>query len=123
MDLRLRCDLVTLSACETGLGRLYAGEGVFGLARAFLLAGAGQAVVSLWRVNDEATTRLMEVFYTRLSAGSPPAEALRQAKRTLREETILTEGGRRISLAHPFFWAPFVLVDGGGAVAEVTPRR
>jgi CHAT domain-containing protein len=113
LPLRLPCDLVTLSACESGLGRLYAGEGLLGLARSFLCAGARRTLVSLWSVNDPSTTRFMECFYGALSRGLPAAEALRTAKREIREEVMTTREGQRISLAHPFFWAPFVLVEGG----------
>jgi CHAT domain-containing protein len=117
LPLRLSCDLVTLSACESGLGKVYAGEGVLGMARAFLRAGARSALVSLWRVNDESTARFMEHFYKLVLTGVPPAEAVQRAKQELRRESIRTADGREISLAHPFFWAPFVLVDGGGAAS------
>ena len=102
-NLDLDADLVTLSACQTGLGKLVQGEGVVGLTRAFLYAGAARVAVSLWEVNDLATARLMESFYRRMKAGDRPAEALRQAKlEMLRAEPT--------AWRHPYFWAPFVLV-------------
>jgi len=102
-NLDLDADLVTLSACQTGLGKLVKGEGVVGLTRAFLYAGAARVAVSLWEVNDLATARLMETFYRRMQAGAPPAEALRQAKlEMLRAQPT--------AWRNPYFWAPFVLV-------------
>ncbi|MGB7763349.1 MAG: CHAT domain-containing tetratricopeptide repeat protein [Bryobacteraceae bacterium] len=102
-NLDLDAELVTLSACHTGLGKLVKGEGVVGLTRAFLYAGAARVAVSLWEVNDLATARLMESFYQRMKAGDQPAEALRQAKLAmLRAEPT--------AWRHPYFWAPFVLV-------------
>jgi CHAT domain-containing protein len=103
MRLRLNADLVTLSACRTGLGRLVNGEGVVGLSRAFFYAGARSLVVSLWNVNDMATSELMASFYQNLNRGLPKDEALRQAKLTLMKAH---RGGWR----HPYFWAPFVLI-------------
>jgi len=86
-----------------------AGEGVLGLPRSFLAAGAGRVLVSLWKVNDRSTAVLMERFYRSLLERSQPAErALADAKRRL-----MKEPGTR----SPFHWAPFVLVGGGTAPA------
>ncbi len=92
-----------LSACETGLGKEKRGEGVMGLTRAFMYAGAPTVGVSLWSVADKSTADLMTDFYRRLLASSPqpPASALRDAQLAL-----IT--GKKYSA--PFYWAPFVLV-------------
>ncbi len=113
--LRLASDLVVLSGCRTGRGRLLSGEGVLGLARAFFAAGSRAVVASLWDVHDERTARFMEAFYRRLSAGASKGEALRQAKLE-----SLRRGGEAAS---PRDWAAFVLIgDAGGAVA-LSPAR
>lgn len=103
LRLKLNADLVTLSACRTGLGKLLHGEGMIGLTRAFLYAGADSVVVSLWNVNDVATASLMKDFYKRLRQGLAKDEALRQAKLTLLK-------GKQRAWQHPYFWAAFVLV-------------
>jgi CHAT domain-containing protein len=90
-------ELVVLSACDTGLGEYRSGEGVFGLRRAFALAGAQMLVMSLWQVPSEQTTVLMEVFYDRLANGRPAADALREAKAAVRSRWSET-----------FFWGAFV---------------
>jgi CHAT domain-containing protein len=111
IGLKLKAELVVLSACNTGLGRLRAGEGIVGLTRAFLYAGASSVVVSLWQVEDQSTSLLMEHFYRYLKQGQSKAEALHQAKLRLLEATITLQAlGQRQSLAAPFYWAPFVLV-------------
>ena len=96
MDL-LDTELVVLSACETGLGAVQVGEGVFGLRRTFMLAGAKTLVMSLWKVPDQQTRELMEDFYQRLLAGQLRSEALREAQRTLKEK-----------YPHPYFWGAFI---------------
>lgn len=100
-QLDLTADLVAASACVTGLGRQVDGEGVVGLKRGFLRAGAKSVCVSLWSVADDPTAELMTRFYRHLIVDClDKAEALRRAKRELIEEGRWTE---------PFFWAPFVL--------------
>ena len=111
-NLELRADLVALSACETGLGKLRPGEGMIGLSRAFMYAGAPSVLVSLWKVSDEATSLLMTGFYRNLLSGLSKAQALRQAKIDLinREHNTLVSGATDRSHENPFFWAPFVLI-------------
>ena len=98
-SLKLNADLVVLSACRTGQGRLHNGEGVRGLARAFLYAGSKGVVCSLWAVDDRETANLMVSMYGRLRDGQTTAEALRHAKL----EMIRAGKG-------PVYWAPFVLI-------------
>ncbi len=100
-ELELDAQLVVLSGCETALGRQVRGEGLLGMTRAFLYAGADAVAVSLWAVEDASTAELMVGFYRRLSAGAGMAEALRQAK--------LEQIAAGVQ-AHPYYWAPFVLV-------------
>ncbi len=100
-NLSINAELVTLSACQTGLGRFARGEGLIGLTRGFLFAGARNVAVSLWNVQDQATSRLMQQFYEGILEGRPNPEALRDAKRRL----ILTTD----TFAHPFYWSAFVL--------------
>ena len=101
-NLNLNADLVTLSACRTGLGKVVRGEGMIGLTRAILSAGSSRVLVSLWEVNDLATPALMKAFYAKLSAGRTVAEALREAK-------IAMIHSDRPAHRLPHFWAPFVL--------------
>lgn len=101
VGLDLKADLVTLSACETALGKRIEGEGVRGLTSAFLLAGARTVVVSLWKVADESTSLFMIEFYNQLLSGKSKSTALREAKLKLLQEP---------SYQHPYFWAPFIQV-------------
>jgi CHAT domain-containing protein len=107
---RLNADLVVLSACNTGLGKLSRGEGLVGISRAFLYAGVPSLVVSLWSVDDESTSILMESFYQHLSEGLNKKQALRQAK------LDYLEAARR-DKRDPFYWAPFILVGDWSPVA------
>jgi len=104
-DLKLDSDLVVLSACETGLGKVIKGEGMVGLTRAFLFAGTPSIVVSLWTVADESTSKLMIYFYKFLDKGFPKDEALRKARLELMLEKVDDE----LSYSDPFFWGPFIL--------------
>ena len=100
-NLNLPAELVVLSACQTGLGKEIKGEGLIGLTRGFMYAGAARVVVSLWNVNDKATAELMVKFYLKiLKEAQTPAAALRAA-----QVEMWQEGKYR----SPFYWAPFVL--------------
>jgi CHAT domain-containing protein len=99
-NLSLNSDLVTLSSCQTGLGQLINGEGIEGINRAFFYAGASSVLMSLWPVNDQATSQLMERFYFHLRSNKSIANALRQAKLELASSDVLS---------HPFYWAGFVI--------------
>jgi CHAT domain-containing protein/Tfp pilus assembly protein PilF len=100
--LNINADLVVLSACQTGLGKLIRGEGIVGLTRAFMYAGTPSVIVSLWRVNDASTATLMGEFYRGLIKNKlNKTDALRKAKLYLIKEA---------KFAHPFYWAPFVLI-------------
>ncbi len=96
--LPLRADLVVLSGCETAGGRLERGEGIRGLAQAFLKAGARSLVISQWSIEDRVAVDFMEAFYRGVAKGYSYASALRRAKLAFLEST------RR----HPYYWAPFV---------------
>jgi CHAT domain-containing protein len=91
--------LVVLSACETGVGEVRTGDGVYGLRRALVLAGAESQVMSLWQVSDEATRDLMVGYYQRLQRGEERAEALRQVQLGMLQSQTWN---------HPFFWASFI---------------
>lgn len=96
---KLKAGLVTLSACETGLNKLFAGDEILGLARGFLSAGVSTLVLSLWTVNDEAASRLMKRFYEELQLGKPPSASLRIAQ----IEFIKKD-------EHPYYWSPFAVI-------------
>jgi len=105
INLNVRVELVTLSACDTAVGRLQGQEGVASLVRAFLLAGARSVVASLWAADDVFTTALMKRFYQHLANGTDRAAALRKAKLDLLE--------RFGENAAPFYWAGFTLTGVG----------
>jgi CHAT domain-containing protein len=100
-NLKLPAELVVLSACQTGLGKEIKGEGLVGLTRGFMHAGAARVVVSLWNVNDQATAELMTKFYQKmLKQGERPAAALRAAQ---------VEMWKQKQWNAPFYWAAFTL--------------
>ena len=112
--------LVVLSACETGLGDIKKGEGVYGLRRAMVLAGSESQVITLWLVEDNATRDLMVAYYKRLQAGEGRTEALRQVQlemikngKEMQGKGLTRDlGGKLAALSadysHPFFWASFI---------------
>jgi CHAT domain-containing protein len=97
--IRLKAELVTLSACETGLNKIFAGEEILGLARGCLSAGARSLILSLWTVNDDATAVLMTDLYENLQRGKTIAASLRGAQLEL-----IKKG------EHPYFWSPFLMI-------------
>jgi CHAT domain-containing protein len=103
VNLKLNAELVTLSACDTGINRIFAGDELHGLMRGFLSAGATALIVSLWSVNDRSTAELMREMYGQISAGSPKRAALRAAQLAIKD-----------AYGHPYYWAPFVLMGNPG---------
>jgi len=99
-NLRLNSDLVTLSACETGLGELIHGEGIVGLNRAFFYAGTSALLMTLWAVNDQASCQLMDRFYRHLRSSESIMDALRSVKLEMINSGVLS---------HPYYWAGFVV--------------
>jgi CHAT domain-containing protein/tetratricopeptide (TPR) repeat protein len=104
----LATELVVLPACDTGLGEVRTGEGVFGLQRSFVLAGAKTLVMSLWKVDDQATLELMEGFYDRLLAGRPRAAALHEAQQAVRAK-----------YPDPYYWGAFVCLGDASPLRSV----
>ncbi|WP_299245916.1 CHAT domain-containing tetratricopeptide repeat protein [uncultured Aquimarina sp.] len=99
----INADLVALSGCQTGLGKLQKGEGMLSLARGFSYAGAKSLVTTLWKVNDQTTSELIQEFYKNLDASLPKDKALREAKLTYLE-TVDDE-----LLTHPYYWSGFMI--------------
>ncbi len=103
-------ELVVLSACDTGRGDIQLGQGVYGLRRALVVAGAETVVMSLWKVRDDSTRQLMEAYYRNLLAGQGRATALREAMRTLRR-----------THPHPHDWAPFIALGRDAPLLALAP--
>ncbi len=94
-------DLVTLSACETGIGDIKVGEGVYNLNRAFQEAGAKAVLSTLWVVDDKATAEFMQKFYDRFLDGKPAQQAIQETQ---------NEFMHHEKYSHPFYWAGFVMM-------------
>ncbi|MBM3299611.1 MAG: CHAT domain-containing protein, partial [Deltaproteobacteria bacterium] len=103
MDLPLNADLVTLIACQSGLGKQISGEGTMGMGRAFQYAGSKSVLMSLWSVEEKASVQLVRTLLEQTSKGADKLEALKRARDQLRQT----------GWDHPFFWAAFVLVGEG----------
>ncbi len=128
-------ELIVLSACETGVGDTRTGEGVYGLKRAMLIAGARTSLLSLWKVDDSATAALMAAYYTRLKNGEDRVDALRQVQIEMlkgrliaksahatdqRGATVASSGGSASDPGrdwrHPYYWASFALSGADGSI-------
>jgi CHAT domain-containing protein len=99
----LDADLVTLSACESGIGDLKRGEGFLSLARGFFYSGAASIASTLWKINDASTTTLMTSFYKNLSKGEAKDVALQNA------QIEFLDNNRDNALSHPYYWSAFVI--------------
>ncbi|HJQ67544.1 MAG TPA: CHAT domain-containing tetratricopeptide repeat protein [Blastocatellia bacterium] len=99
LDLKLNAEVVTLSACHTGINTVFPGDELQGLMRGFLYAGAPALIVSLWAVNDRSTAEFMGQLYSAIQAGDEKRAALRAAQLAIKE-----------AYGHPYYWAPFVLI-------------
>jgi CHAT domain-containing protein len=108
-SLELNAELVTLSACNSGVGKLYAGEGVMSIAKGFAYSGAPNMVMTLWPVSDQATEAIMHLFYQYLKEGMPKHKALQKAKLDFIEEYQI---GRR----HPQLWGGLIVIGNTNAV-------
>jgi CHAT domain-containing protein len=99
LDLNLNAEMVTLSACHTGMNEVFPGDELHGLMRGFLYAGAPALIMSLWAVNDRSTSELMRETYSHIRAGADKRSALRRAQLAIKDE-----------YGHPYYWAPFILM-------------
>jgi CHAT domain-containing protein len=99
LDLKLSAEMVTLSACHTGVNKVFPGDELHGLMRGFLYAGAPSLVASLWAANDASTAEFMKEMYRKVRAGEPKRAAIRAAQLAVKD-----------SFGHPYYWAPFILM-------------
>jgi CHAT domain-containing protein len=99
LDLKLKAEMVTLSACHTGMNMVFPGDELHGLMRGFLYAGAPTLVASLWAANDTSTAEFMQEMYGQISRGATKRAAIRSAQLAIKE-----------LYGHPYYWAPFVLM-------------
>jgi len=113
-NLQINADLVTLSACESGIGELKRGEGFLSLARGFFYSGASSIASTLWKVNDASTATLMGSFYQNLAKGDTKDLALQKAKKTF------LYANRQNGLSHPYYWSGFII--SGNTAALTSPN-
>ena len=102
-NLQIQAELITLSACESGVGELKRGEGFLSLARGFFFSGASSIASTLWKINDASTTSLMDSFYKNLADTYPKDLALQKAKRSF------LDANRQNGLSHPYYWSGFII--------------
>ncbi len=122
-DLKLNCELITLSACETGRGQIVAGEGILGLPRLFLGAGARSVLMTRWKVDDSFSAKLMPEFYNQLLNFQLPASvALAESKRILLKKAI-EQNSPNMYNAHPFYWGAFGLYGDPGVDRTLIPAN
>ena len=128
--------LVVLSACETGVGEVQNGDGVYGLRRALVLAGSESQVMTLWQVSDDATRDLMIEYYRRLQSGAGRGEALRAVQLAMLSGAQKASGGQQRGLggdqpanrrdanwSHPFYWAAFIQSGAWQGMTQVTREQ
>jgi len=108
-NLKLNADMVVLSACQTGIGDVFKGEGMMSMSRAFSYAGADCIIPSLWSINDAKTKELMQLFYKNIQDGKPKDVAMQKAK------IAYVKSNFDIG-AHPFYWSPFVIIGNNSPV-------
>jgi CHAT domain-containing protein len=106
-------EMVVLSACNTGAGKLVEGEGIMSLSRAFTYAGVKSTVVSLWQVPDKETSEIMLLFYEQLKKGLSKHVALANAKQQFIKANPLK--------SHPYFWSGFILIGNNDQIVAATP--
>ncbi len=114
-NLELNANLVTLSACESGIGDLKRGEGLISLSRAFFYSGAASIVNTMWKINDASTSQIMDNFYKHLADGKSKEVALQNAKLDFLKEN------KQNPLTHPYFWSGFVIAGDTTPVVEKKP--
>ncbi|WP_052599223.1 CHAT domain-containing protein [Aureispira sp. CCB-QB1] len=115
-SLELNAELVTLSACNSGVGKLYAGEGVMSIAKGFAYSGAPNMIMTLWPVSDQATEAIMHLFYQYLKEGIPKHKALQEAKLEFIKEY-------NIGRSHPQLWAGLIVIGNTEPVSSLTEIR
>ena len=110
-NLKMNAEMIVLSACQTGRGKLEHGEGVLGLPRIFFYTGAQSVLTSLWKIHDKSTSKFMNLFYEYLFQGYGKAQALRLAKLKMMKSRF----------SHPHYWAAFVL--NGDFATSLVPKK